>query len=147
MAHPPPHRSCSSAATSPARAWPCSIEAFGHLPADVRLWIASEGPETARLRQATADEERIEWLGQIGEQEKIRRIRGADVLCAPSLHGESFGVVLLEGMAAGTPVVASDLAGYRNVARPGRRRHPHRSWTTPQDLAAALEARPRRRAA
>src|SRR5262249_24584896 len=41
-----------------------------------------------------------------------------DVLCAPSLHGESFGVILLEGMAAGTPVVASDLAGYRNVARP-----------------------------
>ena len=42
------------------------------------------------------------------------------LLCAPSLHGESFGVVLLEGMAARTPVVASAIEGYRNVARADR---------------------------
>jgi phosphatidylinositol alpha-mannosyltransferase len=42
-------------------------------------------------------------------------MRGATVFCAPSLRGESFGVVLVEAMAAGSPVVASDLAGYRNV--------------------------------
>jgi phosphatidylinositol alpha-mannosyltransferase len=42
------------------------------------------------------------------------------VFCAPSLRGESFGVVLLEAMAADTPVVASDLPGYSNVARAGR---------------------------
>ena len=42
------------------------------------------------------------------------------MFCAPSLRGESFGIVLLEAMAAGTAVVASDLGGYRNVARPGR---------------------------
>jgi phosphatidylinositol alpha-mannosyltransferase len=41
------------------------------------------------------------------------------VVCAPSLHGESFGVVLIEAMAAGTPVVASAIAGYRNVATDG----------------------------
>jgi phosphatidylinositol alpha-mannosyltransferase len=41
------------------------------------------------------------------------------VFCAPSLHGESFGVVLIEAMAAGTPVVASGLDGYRNVATDG----------------------------
>jgi phosphatidylinositol alpha-mannosyltransferase len=114
------------------------IDAFSRLPAETRLWVASEGPDTARLRQATRDEDRIEWLGVINEQEKTRRIRGADVLCAPSLHGESFGVVLLEGMAAGTPVVASDLAGYRNVARPGQ----DALLTPPGDpvaLAAALE--------
>lgn len=114
------------------------IEAFTYLPADVHLWVASEGPETARLRQATAGDDRIEWLGLIGEREKVRRIRGADVLCAPSLHGESFGVVLLEGMAAGTPVVASNLVGYRNVARPDV----DALLTPPGDpeaLAAALE--------
>ena len=41
------------------------------------------------------------------------------MFCAPSLHGESFGVVLIEAMAAGTPVVASALDGYRNVATDG----------------------------
>ena len=46
--------------------------------------------------------------------------RGADVLAAPSLHGESFGIVLLEGMAAGAAVVASMIPGYANVARPSR---------------------------
>ncbi len=114
------------------------IEAFNRLPRDVHLWIASEGPETARLRQLTRADERIEWLGLITEKEKARRIRGAQVLCAPSLHGESFGVILLEGMAAGTPVVASDLVGYRNVARPDR----DALLSPPGDaeaLAAALE--------
>jgi phosphatidylinositol alpha-mannosyltransferase len=114
------------------------IDAFARLDRDTRLWIASEGPDTARLRQATSDNDRIEWLGVISEQEKIRRLRGADVLCAPSLHGESFGVILLEGMAAGTPVVASDLVGYRNVARPDQ----DALLTPPGDpvaLAGALE--------
>ena len=46
-------------------------------------------------------------------------MRGADVFCAPSLHGESFGVVLLEAMAAGAVVVASALDGYANVASDG----------------------------
>jgi phosphatidyl-myo-inositol alpha-mannosyltransferase len=95
------------------------IDAMASLPGDVRLWIASTGPETERLRAQTAGDSRIEWLGLISENEKARRLRGADVLCAPSLHGESFGVILLEGMAAGTPVVASDMVGYRSVARPG----------------------------
>lgn len=95
------------------------IEAVRRLGPDVTLWIASEGPDTARLRNETAGDSRFEWLGTIDEQEKTARLRGASVLCAPSLHGESFGVILLEGMASGTPVVATDLPGYRNVARPG----------------------------
>jgi phosphatidylinositol alpha-mannosyltransferase len=95
------------------------LEAMAELPADVRLWVASDGPETARLRAEAADDPRVSWLGRLGDEEKARRLRGADVFCAPSLHGESFGVVLLEAMAASTPIVASDLPGYRNVARPG----------------------------
>lgn len=92
------------------------LEALDHLGPDVRCWVASDGPETARLQQRHAGDTRIEWLGRIGDDEKIARLRGADVFCAPSLHGESFGVVLLEAMAAGTAVVASALDGYRNVA-------------------------------
>ncbi|HEX2272543.1 MAG TPA: glycosyltransferase family 4 protein [Acidimicrobiales bacterium] len=96
------------------------LAALGHLPHDVRLWVASDGPETARLQAQVAGDPRVEWLGRITEEEKAQRLRGADVLCAPSLRGESFGMVLLEGMAAQTPVVASDLPGYRNVGRHGR---------------------------
>lgn len=95
------------------------IEAMQRLGPDVRLWVGGDGPETGRLRADTCSDPRIRWLGRLSEEEKARRIRGADVVCAPSLHGESFGVVLLEAMAASTPVVASDLPGYRNVARPG----------------------------
>ena len=50
------------------------------------------------------------------DEEVAARLAGADVLCAPSLHGESFGMVLLEGMAAGCAVVASDIEGYRSAA-------------------------------
>ncbi len=96
------------------------LEAMRHLGPDVRLWVASDGPQTARLRAATAKDARIEWLGRVSEEEKASRLRGADVFCAPSLEGESFGVVLLEAMAASTAIVASDLPGYRNVARPGK---------------------------
>jgi phosphatidyl-myo-inositol alpha-mannosyltransferase len=95
------------------------VEALAHLPEHVRLWIASDGPETARLQALTAGDPRVSWLGRLSDAEKAARMRSADVYCAPSLHGESFGVVLLEAMAAGTPVVASDIPGYANVARNG----------------------------
>ena len=94
------------------------VEAMGEVGPDVRLLIAGEGSETAELRSRTAGDPRVEWLGRLDDAEVASLVRGADVLCAPSLHGESFGVVLLEGMAASTPVVASDLPGYRNVAEP-----------------------------
>ena len=92
------------------------LEAMASLPLDVRLWVGSDGSDTAALKARFAGDARIEWLGRLTDAEKAERMRGADVFCAPSLRGESFGVVLLEAMAAGTPVVASDLPGYRNVA-------------------------------
>ena len=92
------------------------LEAMAQLPADVRLWVAGDGPDTATLKARFAGDARIEWLGRVTDAEKAARMQGADVFCAPSLRGESFGVVLLEAMAARTPVVASDLPGYRNVA-------------------------------
>ncbi len=112
------------------------LEAFRSLSPSVRLWIAGEGPRTADLRALHAGDHRISWLGAISEQEKIRRLRGADVFCAPSLHGESFGIVLLEAMAARTPVVASDIPGYAKVARGGR----DALLVPPGDAAALADA-------
>lgn len=96
------------------------LEASRSLPPDVRFWIAGHGPETESLKAKHRDDERIEWLGPLTESDKQSRLRAADVFCVPSLGGESFGLVLLEGMAAGTPVVASDLPAYRVVGRDGR---------------------------
>ena len=95
------------------------LDAMDLLPPETRLWLAGDGPETAELRDRSAGDPRVEWLGVIDDDEVASRLRGSDLLCAPSVHGESFGVILLEAMAAGTPVVASDLPGYRNVAPGG----------------------------
>jgi phosphatidylinositol alpha-mannosyltransferase len=92
------------------------LQAMTKLPADVKLWIGSDGPETEELKEQYKGDSRIEWLGRISDEEKIDRLHRAGVFCAPSLHGESFGVVLLEAMAAHVPVVASSLDGYMNVA-------------------------------
>ena len=84
----------------------------------------------------------MRWLGVLDEEEKVRRLVAADVLAAPALGGESFGLVLLEAMAARTVVVASDIDGYRDAAggravlvAPG----------DPVALAAALPGCPGRR--
>jgi phosphatidylinositol alpha-mannosyltransferase len=61
----------------------------------------------------------VEVLGRVTDEQKWELLHDADLLCAPSLGGESFGMVLTEAFAAGTPVVASDIAGYRDVARDG----------------------------
>jgi phosphatidylinositol alpha-mannosyltransferase len=112
------------------------LDALPLLPGDVRLWIGGDGPETDALRQRVGDDDRVEWLGRLADDEVARRLRGADVFCAPSLHGESFGVVLLEAMAAQTPIVASDLPGYRNVARAGQ----DALLVPPGDAAALADA-------
>ena len=91
------------------------LRAVPSLPGDTRIWVAGVGPHTEELRQRHTDE-RIEWLGRIDDDERDRRLAGATVFCAPSLGGESFGVILLEAMAAGTPVVASAIPGYAKVA-------------------------------
>jgi phosphatidylinositol alpha-mannosyltransferase len=95
------------------------LATLAQLSPDVECWVGGDGPDTARLKAAYAGDPRITWLGRLSEADKFARLRGAAVFCAPSLHGESFGVVLAEAMAAGTPVVASALPGYRNVATDG----------------------------
>jgi phosphatidylinositol alpha-mannosyltransferase len=65
------------------------------------------------------DDTDVRSLGRVDDARKFAELQDADVLCAPSLGGESFGMVLTEAFAAGTPVVASDIAGYRDVVRGG----------------------------
>ncbi len=95
------------------------LEAFGRVKGPgptATLWVVGDGPESAALRARVAGDSRVEWLGRVDDDELASRMRGAHVLCAPSLGGESFGMVLLEAMAARTAVVASDIPGYRFVA-------------------------------
>jgi phosphatidylinositol alpha-mannosyltransferase len=65
------------------------------------------------------DLEGVEALGWVADDEKVALLSEAEVVCAPSLAAESFGIVLAEAMAAGVPVVASDLPGYRSVLQEG----------------------------
>jgi phosphatidylinositol alpha-mannosyltransferase len=62
----------------------------------------------------------LRFLGQVGDAEKASAMRSADVYCAPNTGGESFGIVLVEAMAAGTAVVASDLDAFRRVLLDGK---------------------------
>jgi phosphatidyl-myo-inositol alpha-mannosyltransferase len=63
---------------------------------------------------------RVDLLGQVSEADKARMLRSVDVYCAPNLGGESFGIILLEAMAAGAPIAASDLDAFRRVLDDGR---------------------------
>ena len=83
---------------------------------DARLTVIGADPgEVGRYVDDPQAKGRIEALGRVGEDELWRRLHAADLLCAPSLAGESFGMVLTEAFAAGTPVLASNIAGYADV--------------------------------
>ena len=61
----------------------------------------------------------MEFLGRVSDDAKARYFASADIFCAPATGQESFGIVLLEAMAAGVPIVASDIHGYKNVVQRG----------------------------
>ena len=87
-----------------------------HVPARLTVIGAGEGD----LAPLLDDTRGVTALGRADDAEKRAALERAHVLCAPSLGGESFGMVLTEAFAAGTPVVASDIAGYRDVVEHGR---------------------------
>jgi phosphatidyl-myo-inositol alpha-mannosyltransferase len=95
-----------------------AFEALRSAGVPARLTVA--GPEAEEVEPLLLDAEGIEVTGQVDDDRKWALLGEADLLCAPSLGGESFGMVLTEAFASGTPVVASDIAGYRDVVRDGR---------------------------
>lgn len=87
---------------------------------EVEILIVGRGDEDDLREQAGELAGHLRFLGQVDDAEKARALRSADVYCAPNTGGESFGIVLVEAMAAGTPVVASDLDAFRRVLADGR---------------------------
>nr|2GEJ_A Chain A, PHOSPHATIDYLINOSITOL MANNOSYLTRANSFERASE (PimA) [Mycolicibacterium smegmatis MC2 155]2GEK_A Chain A, PHOSPHATIDYLINOSITOL MANNOSYLTRANSFERASE (PimA) [Mycolicibacterium smegmatis MC2 155] len=86
---------------------------------DVEILIVGRGDEDELREQAGDLAGHLRFLGQVDDATKASAMRSADVYCAPHLGGESFGIVLVEAMAAGTAVVASDLDAFRRVLADG----------------------------
>jgi phosphatidyl-myo-inositol alpha-mannosyltransferase len=117
------------------------VRAFTLLKAerpDLRLLVVGDGPERERCQallppRLSSD---VVFLGRVDQEDLPRYYASCDLYVSPALGGESFGIVLLEAMAAGAPIVASDLPGYRSVAR----HEVDSSLVPPGDPAALAEA-------
>ena len=79
----------------------------------------ADDPEEVLQRVPAELRDRVVLLGQINDEDKVRALHSVDVYCAPNTGGESFGIVTAEAMAAGVPIVASDIDAFRQVLRGG----------------------------
>ncbi len=87
---------------------------------ELRLLIAGRGDAAEVLSSVPAAyRDRVVLLGQVSDDDRVRMLHSVDVFCAPNTGGESFGMVLVEAMASGAPIVASDLDAFRQVLRGG----------------------------
>ena len=101
---------------------PILLAAFGALVEHVPSRLTVIGAEREDVLRYLADPETMRWIdvrGRVSGEALHRALHEADVLCAPSLSGESFGMVLTEAFAAGTPAIASAIAGYSDVVSDG----------------------------
>jgi phosphatidylinositol alpha-mannosyltransferase len=99
------------------RAWP----AIHSARPDIRLLVAGRG-DVEEIRRTIPDRHRagVTFLGGVSDADKVAMLASSDVYIAPHTGGESFGIVLAEAMAAGAPVLASDLVAFRAVLGEGR---------------------------
>jgi len=104
----------------------------------VRVRIAGDGPERATLERLAGelDLSGVEFLGYVPGEELPALLHSADIFCAPSTHAESFGIVLIEAMAAGLPIIAAANAGYAEVLG----NHPGNLLVPPGDARALAGA-------
>ena len=103
-----------------------------------RLLLVGTGPQEKEIRRyiATRRLGGVELLGRISDDDKARYFATADVFVSPATGSESFGIVLLEAMAAGKPIVCSDIHGYKGVVR----RDEQAILVPPKDVKALTEA-------
>ncbi|MFJ5549077.1 glycosyltransferase family 4 protein [Streptomyces sp. NPDC093225] len=87
---------------------------------DVRLLVAGRGDEEEAVSSLPAElRSRVTFLGMVTDEEKARLLRSVDVYVAPNTGGESFGIILVEALSAGAPVLASDLDAFAQVLDQG----------------------------
>ena len=101
------------------------LEAYAQLRrrrADLRLVAVGDGPEREGYERQVDSYgiPDVTFTGRVSEEVKPAHYTSADVFCSPALGGESFGIVLLEAMASGVPVLASAIAGFTTVVDPGK---------------------------
>jgi phosphatidylinositol alpha-mannosyltransferase len=98
-------------------AWPAIRAAMP----EAQLLVAGPG-DTSEIRQVIPAEHResVTFLGGVSDEDKAAMLASSDIYVAPHTGGESFGIVLVEAMAAGAPVLASDLVAFRAVLDDGR---------------------------
>lgn len=108
----------------PRKGLPVLLEAFARLAPErpgLRLLVAGPGDADEVLSKVPAAlRDRVGVLGMVSEEDKVRAYHSVDVFCAPNTHGESFGIVLAEAMAAGATVLASDIPAFRKVLGEGQ---------------------------
>jgi phosphatidylinositol alpha-mannosyltransferase len=126
------------------RAWP-----EVHRQTGARLRLVGADPLAVRLlvHRARLSLDGVDVLGIVDEKRLTQELTGAKALAAPSVGGESFGMVLTRAFACATPTVASDIPGYREVMTPqtGLTVPPGDPNALAQALIALLEDEPRRR--
>jgi phosphatidylinositol alpha-mannosyltransferase len=110
--------------TEERKGFPILAEAYPQLATErpgLRLLVAGPG-DRDEFFEALPEHvhDRVTFLGKVSEADKARMLRSVDVYVAPNTRGESFGMILTEAMAAGTPILASDIGAFRRVLDDGR---------------------------
>ncbi|WP_405410925.1 glycosyltransferase family 4 protein [Streptomyces decoyicus] len=107
----------------PRKGLPVLVKALPAILAEVpdaRLLVAGRGDEEEAVAALPAEmRSRVEFLGMVSDEDKARLLRSVDVYVAPNTGGESFGIILVEAMSAGAPVLASDLDAFAQVLDQG----------------------------
>ena len=103
-----------------------------------RLLVVGNGPQAGEARRYIQSRRLggVEMLGRLSDHDKARAFATADIYASPATGQESFGIVLLEAMAAGAPIVCSDIHGYKGVVR----RNEQAVLVPPRDIEALAAA-------